>query len=77
MFVKRVVQRGRSYYYLVESVRSEGKVRHHVVKYLGTADAIYSMVTHTERRVVITRQRKVYMPPPAGEPAGEEDWEAA
>jgi hypothetical protein len=74
MFIKRVIQRGRSYYYLVESVRIEGKVRHNVVRYLGTADALYATLTMTERRVVITKGRKVYMPEPAEEAEEGTEW---
>jgi hypothetical protein len=74
MFIKRVIQRGRSYYYLVESVRLEGKVRHHVVRYLGTAENLYLTLSSTESHVVITKQRKFYKQAAPPGPEEGEDW---
>ena len=72
MFIKRVVQRGHSYYYIVESVRTEGKVRHHIVRYLGTAENIYLALSGTGSGVVITRKRNFYKESPAADEEGKE-----
>lgn len=44
MFVKKVNSHGRTYYYIVESKRVGGKVKHKILKYLGTAENLLSML---------------------------------
>lgn len=44
MFIKKIVSHGRAYYYIVESKRTGRKVRHKILKYLGTAENLLSML---------------------------------
>jgi len=44
MFIKRINSHGRTYYYIVESKRTGGKVKHKILKYLGTAEKLLSML---------------------------------
>jgi len=44
MFIKKIKSHGRTYYYIVESKRIGGKVRHKILKYLGTAENLLSML---------------------------------
>jgi hypothetical protein len=40
IFKKKGEQKPRTYYYLVEAKRTDGKVQQKVIRYLGTADTI-------------------------------------
>ena len=55
MFLKKITTRGRAYYYLVESYRSDGKVRHRVVRYLGTAENLFMML---ENKTSVVMKRR-------------------
>ena len=44
MFIKKINNHGRTYYYIVESKRIGGKVKHKILKYLGTAENLLSML---------------------------------
>ena len=44
MFIKKVKSHGRTYHYIVESRRISGKVKHKILKYLGTAENLLSML---------------------------------
>lgn len=44
MFIKKVNSHGRTYYYIVESKRIDGKVKHKILRYLGTVENLLSML---------------------------------
>ena len=44
MFIKKITSHGRTYYYIVESRRTGGKVKHKILNYLGTAENLLSML---------------------------------
>jgi len=44
MFIKKIKSHGRTYYYIVEGRRVNGKVRHKILKYLGTAENLLAML---------------------------------
>jgi hypothetical protein len=49
MFIKKIKSHGSTYYYIVESVRTKnGKVRHKILRYLGTAQNLLSMLEKGE-----------------------------
>ena len=45
-YVKKKRLKGRDYYYLVESYRSEGKVKTRTLKYLGTTPEVPEELRH-------------------------------
>ena len=44
MFIKKVRSQGRTYYYIVESKRVGKKVKHKILKYLGTAENLLALL---------------------------------
>jgi len=41
MFIRAKKKDGRTYYYIVESIRKDNEVRQKVLLYLGTAEKVY------------------------------------
>ncbi len=44
MFIKKITSKGRTYYYIVESKRTGKKIKHKILKYLGTAENLLDML---------------------------------
>ena len=44
MFIKKITSKGRTYYYIVESVRDGKKIKHKILKYLGTSENLLEML---------------------------------
>lgn len=44
MFIKRVIRGNKSYYYIVRSIRIEGKVRHEIIRYIGTIENLLNLL---------------------------------
>lgn len=55
-FIRQKVSRGRAAFYVVESVRVDGKPRQKVLAYLGPCDTIEGAIAHWESELAAYRQ---------------------
>lgn len=52
MFIRHKIISGYRYYYVVETVVEDGKMKQHVVKYLGSVEKILSVFGEHEKNKI-------------------------